>query len=82
MMLVREMDIVVGGRYLAYFTNLDNKVWNEWIPIEIIKEYKYFYTVRVPPHQRREGLGMSRPYPLTLDKFDLRTGAVKLRCER
>lgn len=78
-MKLTEKDLFVGGRYLANFrgsfcTELLERVF---IPIKILAEYPRFFVVEVTPHRNPiRSWGMSTPYRMTIDKFNLKMGEI------
>ena len=48
------------------------------VPVHITGEYDEFLVGTVLPHQAPNGLGLSRPYPITIDKHDIQTGEMIL----
>lgn len=68
-------------RYYVQWNNSPNEpVWsNVWIPVSIVKEYPKFYVAEVQPHKNPKGFTMSRPYTITLRKWDIKHGEVLLK---
>ena len=71
------------GMYIsaAFRTNLSWDLYNNvFLPLKVISESKKFYTCEVLPHRNPSGysFGMSKPYIMTIDKFDLSKGNIKI----
>lgn len=49
------------------------------VPVEITAEYPKFLCGTVLPHRSRIGLGISRPYPITICKHDVYLGHMEIR---
>ena len=53
--------------------------WNDTeVPVKITAEYPKFLVGTVLPHMNHKGVGNSRPYTVTIPKFDIQRGAFKL----
>jgi hypothetical protein len=48
------------------------------VPARIIADYPNFLVVIILPHKNPEGLYMSSPYKVTVDKHELRLGVMKI----
>ena len=48
------------------------------VPVKIMAEYHNFLVGIVLPHKNPKGMGQSKEYRITLDKFDLETGSMVL----
>lgn len=77
-------DIKVGQRLDVMFTDppakLSELIKGVWLPIKVVAEYEKFFTAEVLPHINPvESWGPSKPYMVTLDKFAIRVGEVKVR---
>ena len=46
------------------------------VPVLITAEYELFLVGKVLPHHAPHGFGLSKPYPVTIDKHDIRTGEM------
>lgn len=51
------------------------------VPILITKEYPKFFIGTVLPHYAPSGFGISKPYTVTLDKHDIKTGVIIIEIE-
>ena len=71
------------GMYISatFRTNPDSNYFNHvFLPIKVLKEYKNFYDCLVLPHRNPiMSYGLSTPYHMTIDKFDLKKGIVIVR---
>ena len=53
--------------------------WNDTeVPVKITAEYPKFLVGTVLPHMNHKGFGNSRPYTVTIPKFDIQRGAFIL----
>ena len=51
--------------------------WNgHEVPVQITAEYPSYLLGTVMPHRNQKGLSASRPYPVTIDKFDIHSGKL------
>lgn len=48
------------------------------IPVKITAEYKKFLCGIVMPHYNPAGMGMSNPWPITLDKYAISVKDIKI----
>lgn len=78
MMMLFEEDLFEGKVVKARFNNTQSPTWHDiFIPVRIEKEYPRWYLCTVLPHfNEKEGMSESKEYPMTIDKFALRTGEV------
>ncbi|MCC8066426.1 MAG: hypothetical protein LIO94_04915 [Clostridiales bacterium] len=44
--------------------------------MKIEGEYEHFLTATVLPHKNPSGTGISKPYPVTIHKFDIQCGDI------
>ena len=68
--------------YNATFkTNPDSAVFdNVFLPIKVLKEYDNWFLCEVIPHRNpRHSYGISKPYKVTIDKYDLSHGVVVVK---
>ena len=77
-------EILVGQELEVQFIDPPSKLVDlfkgVWLPIKVVAEYPRFFVAEVLPHYNPKGnWGMSRPYKVTLDKFGIRVGEVKVR---
>lgn len=81
--MVKEIkELHVGNRVEAMFkVNPSGDLFDDvWLPVKVIQEYEYFWVCRVLPHRNpKHSWGISRPYIMTIDKFNLKCGDVKCR---
>lgn len=78
--MIKELHI--GDRVEGLFkTNPSGDVFdNVWLPLKVIQEYEYFWVCEVLPHKNpKHCWGISRPYNMTIGKFDLQCGNVRCR---
>ena len=87
---VRVKDMEVGKRYLVSSTDsvsplTENGGIYPWgdvrhkIPVEVLEDHKYFYTVRVLPHWSHfMNFGKARPYRVSLMKKDISCGWTRV----
>lgn len=73
--------LYVGAEAEALFrTAPDSYVWGEmYMPIVVTHEYPNFFVCEVLPNRHPHGFGMSQPYRMTIDKFDLDHGLMRVR---
>lgn len=72
----------VGDKIEGVFdTNPSNDLFKDvWLPMVVLYEYEKFYTCEVLPHRNpRHSWGLSKPYIMTIEKFDLLKGFVRCR---
>ena len=51
-----------------------------YVPVFVLGEYATYYHVVVLEHYNPSTIfGMSQPYEVTIDKFDLNTGRIKVK---
>lgn len=52
----------------------------EDIPVaaKVISEYDNYWLIEIQPHKNPNGWGTSRPYLVTLDKFDIKTSTFSV----
>lgn len=51
---------------------------NSKVPVKVTADNERFYTVEVLPHYAKEGsYAISKPYSVTIDKWDLKHGQFK-----
>ena len=48
------------------------------VPVKIIGEYPKFFVGTVLPHRNPNGYGESKPYNITIDKHDIKSGRIKI----
>lgn len=82
-MFLDAKDIHEGAYLEARFkVTSDYSVWGEtYIPIYIEKEYPKFFLCTVLEHKNPSGqnMGISKPYPMTIDKHNLKRKEVLVR---
>ena len=82
-MFLDAKDIHEGAYLEAKFRiTSDYSVWGEvFVPIYIEKEYPNFFLCTVLEHKNptRQAMGMSEPYPMTIDKHNLKKQDVLVR---
>jgi len=72
----------VGDKIEGVFdTNPSSELFKDvWLPMVVLYEYEKFYTCEVLPHRNpRHSWGLSKPYIMTIEKFDLLKGFVRCR---
>ena len=77
-------EILVGQELEVVFNDPPSKladlIKGVWLPVKIVAEYPRFFVAEVLPHYNPNGnWGMSKPYKVTLDKFGIGVGEVKVR---
>ena len=75
-------DLHVGTMLRAKFkNNPDNYIFgNVFLPLKITAEYPNWFLCEVQPHVNPvNSWGISKPYPMTIHKFSLRSGDVVIR---
>ena len=79
--MLREEDLYTGREVEAKFAvNPDPYLYNCYIPVKIGKEYPKWWDSTVLPHiNPNESQGISKPYPMSIKKWDIKCGDVKLR---
>ena len=82
MKYLKEKDIKPGMLIRAKFTvNPDKAIYDGYyLPLIVIAEYDRFFQCEVLPHRNPNmSYGMSAPYPMTINKFALKTGSVSVK---
>ena len=79
-----KVNLKVGQELEVQLTDpppkLSELIRGVWLPVKIIGEYQWFFIAEVLPHINPIlSWGMSRPYRLSLGKFDIMRGGVKIR---
>ncbi len=72
-----------------FYIKVENKYLKDAYPfipqsveVLVLGNYDYFYTVQVLPHKNREdGLGLSIPYTISLNKEDIKLGLIEISDE-
>ena len=55
----------------------DRNSWNGMeVPVKITAEHPAFLRGTVMPHRNPYGMGISKPYPITITKHDIYTGEM------
>ena len=81
-MYLHNEELYVGMRCLANFkVSFDYELmYNSFVPVEIIAEYPNWWLVEVLPHRNPvRSWGVTKPYKMTIDKFNLINDLVILR---
>ena len=78
---LRNKDLYVGMTCKANFkTNPDYHVFGDvFIPVKIIAEYPKWWLTEVIPHKNPHGQGISSPYKMTLNKWDVEKGFIIIK---
>ncbi len=71
-----------GMTVMALFRQApDTATWSHFIPVYIEKEYPRFFVCTVLPHRNKgaKACGLSSPYPMTIDKFNMKRREVLVK---
>ena len=76
-----EDEINEGDEVYICFNNITDRLWTDiFVPVRIDKAYERFFVGTVLPHiNPKESFGMSKPYPMSIDKYDIQNGNVYIR---
>lgn len=62
------------------YAKADVLAWGEaYVPVRITKEFPSFFVGEVMPHKNSKGNLVGDKYTVTLDKFDIKSGNVRVR---
>ena len=76
--LLSENEIFEGSELMAMFKQHE-MLSDQFIPIQIIKEYPHYFLCEVQPHKNKYAPSCSKPYRLTINKQDIRNRNVVCR---
>lgn len=79
---LRPSEIKIGDEIIATFkTNPSSEIFGGvYLPLKVKEEYPKFFVCEVLPHKNPiRYYGISKPYPMSIKKFDLLCGDVIAR---